>query len=90
MRTWPTTSVGSSSSSRSTILAALTSYFAAIDSSVSVALTVTTRPVTGGILSTWPILRSSLDLSSFAHHTVIIETSNLLAIATSVSPDLTL
>ena len=44
---------------------------------MSSAVTVTTRPVTGGIESSWPMCRSSLDLRSLAHQMVIIETPNL-------------
>ena len=58
--------------------------------SVSDALTVRTRPVTGGMVRVWPRWRSSLDLRLFAHHRVIIETPNLEAMPVSVSPDLTL
>ena len=57
---------------------------------MSPALTVTTTPSTGGITRTWPILRSSFDLSLFAHQIVIIETPVRLAIPVSVSPDRTL
>ena len=71
-------------------MSALILCFAASDSSVSVALTVYTRPDTGGMRRVLPTLRSSLALSLFAHHRVIIETSNFLAIETSVSPFLTL
>ncbi len=59
-------------------------------SRVSPSMTVYTSPLTGGIRSVWPMWRSSFDLSLFAHHRVIIETSKWCAISTSVSPDLTL
>ena len=56
---------------------------------MSFGVTVTTRPVTGGIVRVWPMCRSFLFLRSFAHQTVIIETSNLAAMPTSVSPGFT-
>ena len=54
--TWPTTRFGSSSPLVARMSVLLTSYFAARASSVSVAATVTMRPVTGGMRSVWPIL----------------------------------
>ncbi len=65
-------------------------YLAAIVSSVSFEVTVTTSPLIGGIVRTWPRWSSSLESSLFAHHNVIIETSNLSAMPVSVSPDFTL
>jgi hypothetical protein len=59
-------------------------------SRVSPSTTVRTSPLTGGMRRTWPMWRSSFDLSLFAHHRVIIETSKWCAISTRVSPDLTL
>ena len=56
---------------------------------MSVGLTVTIRPVTGGMRRTWPALMSFLDLRLLAHATDIIETRYLVAMAGSVSPDLT-
>ena len=88
--TWPTTRFGSSIPLVVRMSCLSTRYFAAKASSVSFGVTVTTRPVTGGIVSVWPMCRSFLFLRSFAHQTVIIETSNLDAIPTSVSPGLTL
>ena len=88
--TWPMTSVSSVSAFVATMSAASTFSAAATEASVSPALTVTTRPLTGGITSTWPTLRSSFDLSLFAHQIVIIETPVRLAIPVSVSPDRTL
>ena len=81
---------GSSSWFVSTISEAATPYRAASVSSVSVGPTVTTTPVTGGIVRVWPMWRSAFDLRLFAHQTVIIETPNLLAMPVSVSPDRTL
>ncbi len=57
---------------------------------MSAAVTVTTSPVTGGMESSWPMCRASLDWRSLAHQMVIIEMPNLEAIPVSVSPDLTL
>src|SRR5512141_354144 len=88
-RTCPTTSVGSASPLRVTISDASTPYFAASESSVSVAPTVTTSPLTGGIRRTCPTWRASLAESLFAHHSVIVETLYARAIVTSVSPDFT-
>ena len=84
------TRFGSSSSLASTISDGWTPYLAASVSSVSLEPTVTTTPLTGGIVRVWPMWRSSLWRSLFAHHTVIIETPNLRAIPVSVSPERTL
>ena len=56
---------------------------------MSVGLTVTIRPVTGGMRSTWPALMSFLDFRLLAHATDIIETRYLVAMPGSVSPALT-
>ena len=50
--TWPTTRFGSSRPFVARMSVLLTAYFAASASSVSVGLTVTIRPVTGGIRRT--------------------------------------
>ncbi len=52
-------------------------------------VTVTMSPVTGGMLSFWPVWMSVLDLRSLAHATLIVETWNFAAIATRLSPGLT-
>ena len=57
---------------------------------MSVGVTVTMSPVTGGMLSVWPLWRAVLDLRSLAHATLIVETWNFAAIAARVSPALTL
>ena len=62
---------------------------AANESSVSPALTVATRPLTGGMTSSRPDLSSSFEVSLLAHQTVIIETPKRLAMPVSVSPSLT-
>src|SRR6266576_3634741 len=77
--TWPTTRFGSSRPLVARMSVLLTLYFAASSSRVSVAATVTIRPVTGGMRSCWPLWRSVLDLRLFAHQTDIIETRYLPA-----------
>ena len=59
------TRLESSSSFTSRIASVLTLYFLASDPRVSVDLTVTTRPLTGGIVSFWPG-RSLIDVSLLA------------------------
>ena len=90
IRTWPMTSVSSVSWFVATMSAASTFFVFAMEASVSPAFTSTTRPLTGGITRTWPILRSFFDFSLFAHQMVIIETPVLPAIPVSVSPGRTL
>src|SRR4051812_39380505 len=86
---WPMMRFGSLSSFASTISDGWTWYFAASVSRVSLAPTVTTTPLTGGIVRIWPMWRSSLARRWLAHQTVIIVTSNLRAMPVSVSPDRT-
>ena len=57
---------------------------------MSVAATLTMSPVTGGMRSVSPFLKSVFDLRSLAHTIVIGETLNLVAMPPSVSPFLTL
>ena len=55
---------------------------------MSVGPTVTTTPLTGGIVRVWPTWSSDLEVRLLAHHTVIIETPNLRAMPVRVSPEL--
>ena len=67
----------------------LTLYRAAIASSVSLAVTLTMRPVTGGMRRTLPARMSFIDFRLLAHTIDMVETSYLAAIAVSVSLPLT-
>ena len=83
------TRLESSSLFASRIASVLTLYFLASDLRVSVDLTFTTRPLTGGIVSFWPG-RSLIDVSLLAQKMVALSTLYFLLRLASVSPDLTL
>ena len=83
------TRLESSSLFASRIASVLTLYFLASDLRVSVDLTFTTRPLTGGIVSFWPG-RSLIDVSLLAQKIVALSTLYFLLRLASVSPALTL
>ena len=88
--TWPTIRLRSVSPLKAMTSSAETPVRAEMASSVSPSAMVTTSPVTGGMSSRWPIVRSCFDLRSLAHQMDIIVTPKWLAIPVSVSPDFTL